>query len=228
MEYKYTVDGLLGKNAEQIIEQIQISREGWDITLSRDGFSAHKTFREEQDAEKLRQEAREIVSQYLRALSFEIGVNIELAPSSSVQVRKPGHITLTMHEQVHMLDAVIVSGPGTLPAVEHLDELAHAYSTDPLFAEVVDLYVEACEAKDDPNIAVSLYKALEAIKSNFGGEKKMAQALKIPDLKNLKRNLNWHRHWPKKDRPPKKLLSMADCKQQMRQVILSFLEHQSG
>lgn len=228
MEYKYTVGGQLGKNAEQITEQIQIRREGWDITLSRDGFSAHRTFEDEQDPEKLRHEAREIVSRYLRALSFEIGVNIELAPSSSMQVQKPGNITLIMNERIHLIDAVLVSGPGTLPAVEHLDELVDACSSDSLVAAVLDLCLEACEARRDPDVATSLYKAWEAIESTFDGEKEMAEALEIPGWKNLKQNLNWHRHWPKKYPPPKKRLSMAHCKQRMKQVILSFLKHRSG
>lgn len=228
MEYKYTVGGQLGQNAEQITEQIQISREGWDITLSRDGFSAHRTFEEEQDPEKLKQGVRGIVCQFLRALSFEIGVNINLAPSSSLQVQKPGHITLIMNERVHVLDAVTVRGPGTLPAVERLHGLVDTCGTDLLVRDVVDLYLEACEAKRDSDIATSLYKAWEAIKSNFDGEKEMAQVLGISDWKNLKQNLNWHRHWPKKFQRPKKQLSIASCRQWMKQVILSFLKHRAG
>lgn len=228
MEYEYLVDGQLGKNAEQITQQMQISREGWDITLSRDGFSAQRTFEEEQDPEKLRQEVKEILSRYLRAFSFVIGVNIELAPSSSVQVRKPGHIALIMQERVHVLDAMIVSGPDTLPNVESLNQLVDVYGTDPLVRDVVDLYLEACGAERDSDIAIPLYKAWEAIKSTFDEEKEMAQVLEIPDWKNLKYNLNWHRHWEKEFRRPKKELSIVNCKERMKEVIRSFIKNRSG
>lgn len=227
MEYEYTVAGLLSKHPEQITQQIQMAREGWDITLSRAGFSAHKTFGEEQDAEELKQEVREILSQYLRALGFEIGVNIGLAPSGSVQVRKPDHTTLTIHEVAHTASAMIVAGPGTLPAVEHLHQLVDTCSTDPLVKYVIDIYLEACEAKRDPDIAIPLYKTWEAMKSAFDGEEQMAQVLGICDSDVLRQNLNWHRHWEEKFEPPKKQLSMAECKERMKQVIDSFIDSRS-
>jgi len=204
-----------------------ITREGWDITLSRDGFSAQKTFEEEQDPEKLRREVREIVSQFLRALSFEMGVNIELAPSSSVQIRKQGHITLSIHEVVQTASAMIVAGPDTLPAVEGLDYFVNAYTSDPLVAEVVDLYLEACGARRDSDIGIPLYKAWEAIKSAFDGEEQMAQVLGIRDFDVLRQNLNWHRHWEEKFERPKKQLSMAECKERMKEIIQSFIEYRS-
>ena len=90
---------------------------------------------------------------------------------------------------------------------------------------VLGLYRKALE--DKGNEAVHLYKTIEAIKKDLGGEDAMRQTLGITRNyhSELRRSLNIHRHaqlLSEEDQPP---LDRKECFERSKQIIGKYVAH---
>jgi len=182
--------------------------------------------------EAAKETLREIIDSLLLVLSMESNQPYTFKVAATTDSRREGEREMTAPSgqtsrtvtRSFSADAHIVKGiedESWLTALRYRDIVRN----NPATQYVLGLYRKALE--DRGNEAVHLYKAIEAIEENLGGEDAMRRTLELSRSyhKDLKRSLNVHRHaqLPSKEETPR--LDRKECFARCKQIVRKYVAY---